>query len=37
MIRAELQEDEDDGGEGWDKGRLQGPGQGQGGLWLVLT
>lgn len=37
MIRAELQEDGDDGGERQEEGRPQGAVQGQGGLRLILV
>lgn len=37
MIRAELQEDRDDGEERWEVGRLQGAEQGQAGLGLRLA
>lgn len=37
MVRAELQEDQDDGEERWEVGRLQGAEQGQGDLGLKLA
>ena len=37
MIRAELEEDRDDGEERWEVGGLQGAERGQGGLGLRLV